>query len=144
PPDGSYADASPYISASYSDNNAGPMLVYPDGIQIEVSDYGSSFDYYASNLTTGTHIITVSDQFGNFTDMNWSFIVGWTSAGSLLTNRYFHTATLLPNGKVLVVGGDSNGTFWLGSAELYDPESNSWSAAGNPSTGRHFHTATLL
>src|SRR5437016_13655333 len=46
------------------------------------------------------------------------------NTGSLATAREFHTATLLPNGKVLVAGGvDSSG--FLASAELYDPDPRS-------------------
>src|SRR2546430_800844 len=63
--------------------------------------------------------------------------------GSLGTPRLDHTATLLPNGKVLVAGGD----FLFGvlaSAELYDPASGTWTATGSLVTGRSAHTATLL
>jgi hypothetical protein len=44
---------------------------------------------------------------------------GWSLTGSLNTSRHFPTATLLPNGKVLVVGGFLNAP--LHTAELYDP-----------------------
>ena len=43
----------------------------------------------------------------------------WAATGNLADGRYFHTATLLPNGKVLVAGGLNNG-ITLASAELYD------------------------
>ena len=46
------------------------------------------------------------------------------------TPHVFHTATLLPNGKVLVAGGDNNVVF-LRSAELYDPASGTWTATGS-------------
>src|SRR5947207_2587048 len=64
------------------------------------------------------------------------------NTSSLNTARYFHTATLLPNGKVLVAGGYNNS--YLTSAELYDPASGSWSATGSLTTARYAHTATLL
>jgi hypothetical protein len=68
----------------------------------------------------------------------------WTATGSLITRRSGHTSTLLPNGQVLVAGGD-NGTTILASAELYDPGLGTWSATGSLSyIGRYFHTATSL
>ena len=62
--------------------------------------------------------------------------------GSLATARLNHTATLLPNGKVLVAGGLRGGT--LASAELYDPANGTWAATGSLATARYCHTATLL
>src|ERR1700682_2819106 len=76
----------------------------------------------------------------------------WSSAGTLNFPRFEHTATLLANGKVLVVGGNqtlANGNLPVGadpvsSAELYDPQTNSWSSAASMRTARALHTATLL
>ena len=68
----------------------------------------------------------------------------WSSTGSLSTARWFHTATLLPNGKVLVAGGLNDGTGPLSSAELYDPAKGSWGTTGSLGTARREHTATLL
>ena len=60
--------------------------------------------------------------------------------GSMAEARTFHTATLLPSGKVLVAGGgDENST-----AEVYDPATGSFSITGGMEIGRSGHTATLL
>jgi hypothetical protein len=65
--------------------------------------------------------------------------------GSLITARFGHTATLLPNGKVLIVGGQDVNNNILASAELYDPASGTFSpTAGSLRTARESHTATLL
>ena len=67
----------------------------------------------------------------------------WTVTGSLDTARYYHTATLLPNDKVLVAAG------WDGfnpytSAELYDSASGMWSPTDSLNTARELYTATKL
>ena len=71
----------------------------------------------------------------------------WTATGSMATAREQHTATLLPNGQVLVAGGLYD---YLGDlhrvvlSELYDPASGSWTASARLVPGRYNHTATLL
>src|SRR5438128_1946311 len=67
----------------------------------------------------------------------------WSYTGSLNTARPGHSATLLPNGKVLVVGGFSVAGV-LASAELYDPSTGTWSFTGSLNVPRVGYTATLL
>jgi len=70
--------------------------------------------------------------------------------GSLNAARYYHTATLLDTGLVLVAGGIgpvSGGTGALGelaSAELYSPGAATFTLTGNLNTARNEHSATLL
>jgi hypothetical protein len=68
----------------------------------------------------------------------------WTSTGSMTTPRQGHTATLLSTGKVLVVGGTSNGTTALASAELYDRTTGTWALTGSMTGARTLHSATQL
>jgi Kelch motif. len=70
----------------------------------------------------------------------------WTNTGPLITGRGEHTATLLPNGKVLVVGGlrTAGPNNSLSSVELYDPATGKWTATGALTGARQVHTATLV
>ncbi|HEX3905650.1 MAG TPA: kelch repeat-containing protein, partial [Polyangia bacterium] len=68
----------------------------------------------------------------------------WTTTGSMTTARQGHTATLLSTGKVLVVGGTSNGTTALASAELYDRTTGTWAATASMTGARTLHSATQL
>jgi hypothetical protein len=67
----------------------------------------------------------------------------WSAGASMISHRADHTATLLPNGKVLVSGGYIANSA-LASAEVYDPASGTWSATTSMATPRHAYTATLL
>jgi len=65
--------------------------------------------------------------------------------GALMTvARSNHTATLLPNGKVLLAGGWDSTYNRLPSIELYDPGTATFAPTGSMGTGRVGHTATLL
>jgi hypothetical protein len=71
----------------------------------------------------------------------------WRLTGSMRDARIFHTATLLPNGKVLVAGGIDSDPFTsrsLSTAELYDPATGLWTATGSMNSVRNGHAATLL
>lgn len=66
------------------------------------------------------------------------------STGTPLAARFSHTATLLPNDKVLVAGGMERNDVWLDSAELYDPVANRFIPAGKMLSRRAGAMAVLL
>jgi hypothetical protein len=83
----------------------------------------------------------------------------WIPTGSLHSPRADHTATLLPDGRVLVAGGvcpghsekcpplfspDLDPSGAVGTAELFDPRTGKWAMTGSMTTPRSRHTATLL
>jgi hypothetical protein len=80
----------------------------------------------------------------------------FASTGSMFTARdENHSATLLPDGTVLVAGGTGQGVCMpqslslcvyppLASAEIYDPAMSGFSRTGSLASARLEHTATLL
>ena len=69
----------------------------------------------------------------------------WTPTPPMSVARAHHTATLLPDGKVLVVGGENLQYLVEPTAEVYDPATNRWAAPRTqPLAPRSQHSATLL
>ena len=68
----------------------------------------------------------------------------WTYTGALAQSRSLHTATLQPNGKVIIAGGAAPDGTILASVEVYDPSTRQFASGGNLPVPCHFHTSTLL
>src|SRR6185369_6155180 len=68
----------------------------------------------------------------------------WTFTGSMNDARVNHSATMLIDGQVLVVGGSTQ-TNYLQNSERYNPVTGTWIRVGEPLIDHHaYHTATLL
>ena len=95
---------------------------------------------------TRTAVLNTSELYDPLTE-KWSF-----TNGPLAQPRRMHTATLMNDGRVLVVGGSTgiggsgaaaNGAP-LASTEIYNPVSKTWSAGSPLNRARHLHVAILL
>lgn len=123
-------------------------------------------------LIAGGYIHTECIGFSNY-DLSTAELLDpktgkWAETGEMHFARGGHTATLLPNGMVLVAGGREtkwtggtyrdmhwNGTRYvpvtaprstllaLASAELFDPATGNWTETGLLNFPRYYHTATL-
>jgi N-acetylneuraminic acid mutarotase len=69
----------------------------------------------------------------------------WTLIDTLKLDRYYHSATKLLDGRVLIVGGfniEAKGE--INNCEIYDPKTEKWNEAASLNFARYEHTATLL
>jgi N-acetylneuraminic acid mutarotase len=102
--------------------------------------------YTATMLQTGKVWVTNANPYR--TDA-WLFDVAqqtWNQTGRDPVYRQYPNATLLQDGKVLVVGGtnDADEVVIAPGAELYDPATGAWRMTGSPSALREAGTDTVL
>ena len=164
------------LTVTAIDGSGNPVTDYPGRVQFTSTD-GQAVLPSNSPLTSGTGTATFSatlntagNQTITATDVVTATLTGtsnsihvpalasgFTVTGSMTSARESHTATLLNDGKVLVVGGDAREVLRycgppfhctrhvpLASAELFDPASGSFAGTGNMVAPRTLHAATLL
>ncbi len=95
-------------------------------------------------LIIGGGVADDPDSFTNKTELYNPASNSSTFTGGLNVSRGLFSATLLTDGRVLVVGGYNPVQGYLASAELYDPVSGAWSLTNPLFNHGVGHTATLL
>jgi hypothetical protein len=103
----------------------GLMLLLPDGT---VMVQGGVLVVPGGNTSKTWEKLTPSST-GSYVDGTWSTLA------SMSLERLYYTSDVLPNGKVLVLGGEQSGPDndynWTNTGEIYDPISNTWSPIAN-------------
>jgi Kelch motif/Galactose oxidase, central domain len=67
-----------------------------------------------------------------------------TTRAPMRMPRAHHTATLLKDGRVMVIGGIGDDRLPLAGVEIYEPRTNQWNAGPDLAVARTGHTANLL
>jgi hypothetical protein len=167
PASGTFALTGPYTNATVGAMPAIPTMnaatLLPDGsVLVDTMELfnpttgaftptgtGStlSWDTVTATLLTNGTVLFVEGNADGFPDVaevydpaSGTFAqIGHTSA-----IHEFSTATRLPDGTVLIAGGQLPGGNGSRVVERYVPATGAFAPAGNMTTGRHEHTATLL
>jgi hypothetical protein len=133
------------------------LVLLPSGKALAVGNgWSSEFDPDAATwLRSGDHFLSgnglTTTLLGNGKVLAYGWGASlydpatraWTSVGGQITPRdEGHTATQLPSGQVLIVGGTWSGM--RAECQLYDPATNAWQATGSTAQARAGHAAVLL
>jgi Domain of unknown function (DUF1929)/Concanavalin A-like lectin/glucanases superfamily/Kelch motif len=70
----------------------------------------------------------------------------WHATGPMNTGRLWANSVLLPDGKVLAVGGGAGGTYTnpIKQAEMFDPQTETWSTMASQQVPRVYHSTAVL
>ena len=117
----------------------GTAVMYDTG---KILTIGGAPDYQNSNATTNTHIVTIGGTASAPT-------VSTRKVGSMAFARAYHNSVVLPDGKVLVVGGQSypvpfNDNNATRNPEIFDPATERWTTLATEGTPRTYHSVALL
>jgi hypothetical protein len=170
PASGMFSSAAAYVGRDGCDFCA-PSILLADGTVLFPGQYPAQLYDPASDafspigmmmreqstaavLMTGQVLLAGGADFGRLADAELYNPVTHTfvSTGSMASRRVWHSLILLPDGKVLAAGGETDSCAGstcmfagsLATAELYDPSAGAFIATGTMTAARETHAATLL
>jgi hypothetical protein len=112
-----------------------------------------NIDYQTATLLMNGKVLFTGDSENDFPGTPYSNKTAqlynqptgtFTVAGSMTIGRQGQTATLLPDGTVLIAGTEFPSGGALASAEIYDPVLGTFGPTGSMIAARYLHKATLL
>lgn len=112
------------VTAASSSAGLGSPLLLQDG-RILVASINTP-DWYT--LTP--------DSSGNYADGTWTQVASLPVIGGTQYAPLYHASAVLPDGRVIIMGGEYNGSnteVWTNLGAIYDPVANSWTAVPAPS-----------
>ena len=105
-------------------------------------------DVYTATLLTSGKVLFVGNEENDGTPADAEVfdpsVLTFTRLPSAAADHEYAAAALLPDGSVLITGGQFPGGDGEAVSEIYTPATSTFSAAGNMVTQRDEHTATLL
>lgn len=145
-PDGRVIRAGSEAEALFFDPEAGTWEHGPE-MGVGDRDHGT-----AAWLPDGSGVITLGgkddgDAFGGPTPAVEVLAINgatWNPLSSMHRERIHLNSVLLPDGTILIVGGQDGDDDPVYDAELYDPASNSWSLLAPQQRARMYHSTALL
>jgi len=111
-----------------------------DAVNGKIFTAGGSPSYKNSDATSNAYIITIG---------NPNTIPTVTKLPNMKNRRAFANSVILPNGKIMVTGGEnfavpfSDDTAVL-TPELYDPVANTWTTLPAHTVPRNYHSVAIL
>lgn len=114
------------------DRKQGSIVLLPGNMRAMVCG-GRSLD---GTITSSAEVIDLNDPSPQ-----------WRLVGSLNRARQNHSVVILPDGKVLIVGGGSSGQSWgspVGLTEMFDPGTETFTRMASQTTNRTYHSTAVL
>ena len=151
--DGIWASAELYDPATGAFSPTGSMAaprsqhtatLLADGRVLMAGGLSGSSPPAAGGVTLASYRTAATDAFLASAEIYDPTTGTFSRTDSMSTPHRGHTATLLRDGRVLIVGNGGETSAAGTAADVYDPKTGRFSRTGSMKFGRWLHTATLL